>query len=456
MFNIQQHDLLSIIYIAINVRPVETAPWQHRNEIALEICGYTRECVGERLGNDILQMISNYYWTKGGLLFLLRSNYPYMKCKNPSMVGMVPALSNKKFIDVTFRWEPRSGNPIVSALDEYGNLYVANYDEYNYHIRPLKFTALAKLNNFRHIAESVSGNLILTQDGKAYAFRRDNKRKIVESLVQHHVVQINGHGSSSFQACITDAGLLFMWGVNEYYQCGVADKRVRNPTIVKLADTDGTKLLAAHISCGYSHCLLMTQCGLIMSWGSNAYGELGNGELLEREMTPKVIEALRSYRIVDIAAGFNRHSLCVDFDGNVWSWGDNSCGALGRSLELNDDKWFEETPKRIDYFVKRSIKARNCAAGSYISAVITYGNELYVFGSNDCCEFKAEVEPDDQGRYNVKIPKKVRVSMAISKKLARNQVQLATRGRVQVNKTAAISVQKIVFGRKDATAIIAQ
>jgi alpha-tubulin suppressor-like RCC1 family protein len=43
------------------------------------------------------------------------------------------------------------------------------------------------------------------------------------------------------------------------------------------------------------------------------------------------VEALLSYRVMDIACGSgDAQTLCITDDDNVWSWGDGDYGKLGR------------------------------------------------------------------------------------------------------------------------------
>ena len=61
------------------------------------------------------------------------------------------------------------------------------------------------------------------------------------------------------------------------------------------------------ISCGISHTVVLTTAGQLLAWGCSAHGQLGYGDLWNRE-DPVVIPTVRS--VVSFAAG-DRHTIAV-------------------------------------------------------------------------------------------------------------------------------------------------
>ena len=292
--------------------------------------------------------------------------------------------------------------------------------------------------NCRAIAVSVGyrHSLVLLQNGQVYSFGSNEggqcgqgkshsvvTPKCIGALKQYKVTQISAGGYHS--ACITQNGDLFMFGFNDCGQVGVAKSNGRcitYPTLIELKDK------AAFIDCGFQHSLLITSNKSIYSFGDGAQGKLGHGDdpvaysygygrtclapnvsmclfsacfihylntktykygqlryrrdpsiiLMNHKWRPTLIESLSQTKITKCAAG-EQHSICIDDNGNVWSFGRNAegqCGDLGTG-NLN-------RPKMIDYnyFTVNNIKTRECSAGGCQSCIISDSGELYVFGSN--------------------------------------------------------------------------
>jgi len=77
---------------------------------------------------------------------------------------------------------------------------------------------------------------------------------------------------------------------------------------------------------GELHSLALKSDGTVFAWGSNGYGQLGNGSTAPDSNVPVQVSGLVG--AVAIGGG-NVHSLALKSDGTVWTWGDNSNGQLG-------------------------------------------------------------------------------------------------------------------------------
>jgi alpha-tubulin suppressor-like RCC1 family protein len=79
------------------------------------------------------------------------------------------------------------------------------------------------------------------------------------------------------------------------------------------------------ISAGYIHTAALKSDGTVWTWGSNQYGQLGDGTKVD-ELTPVQVSGLTG--ITAIAAG-EFHTVALKNDGTVWAWGLNDHGQLG-------------------------------------------------------------------------------------------------------------------------------
>ena len=80
------------------------------------------------------------------------------------------------------------------------------------------------------------------------------------------------------------------------------------------------------ISAGSFHSLGIRD-GKLYAWGNNTFGQVGQSDLDKHYNTPTLISTGNT-TWSKVAAG-NRHSLAIDSNGDIWSWGENSHGQLG-------------------------------------------------------------------------------------------------------------------------------
>ena len=164
-------------------------------------------------------------------------------------------------------------------------------------------------------------------------------------------------------------GSVFTCGANSFGQLGTGDLSEReNPT--KLPQLPSIKL----VSLGNYHSLLLDSQGKVWSFGSNIYGQLGLGPSIEKENVPTLIQNLPI--ILSIAAGYC-HSLFLDENGFVWSCGLNENGQLGTG-ETNNVFFARKIPNL--HHIK------SVYAGGGFSLFLDANGSLWVCGSNECCQ----------------------------------------------------------------------
>jgi alpha-tubulin suppressor-like RCC1 family protein len=86
------------------------------------------------------------------------------------------------------------------------------------------------------------------------------------------------------------------------------------------------------ISGGREHMIALTDSGTVMTWGSDFYGQLGNGLPYADQFSPVSVSGLSG--ITDVDDG-HYHSLALKSDGTVWGWGQNSLGQLAQGNEVD-------------------------------------------------------------------------------------------------------------------------
>lgn len=113
----------------------------------------------------------------------------------------------------------------------------------------------------------------------------------------------------------------------------------------------------------HERCLICEAAeGRVVVFGVGLQGQLGLGKHTLFSTVPTIIPALRHVKITKIAAG-HEHSLAMDDQGYLYSWGSNLHGKLG--LQDYIDRY---EPERVRYLSRYVVY--DCSAGDHHSAVL--------------------------------------------------------------------------------------
>ena len=170
------------------------------------------------------------------------------------------------------------------------------------------------------------------------------------------IIEVASHDNHSL--ALDGDGNVYAWGRNDYGQIG-------NNQATLAIDNNGVA------------CISATQCDLPVKISGLAGGALENG--------PKIIK---------IAAGIN-HSMALDEDGNVYTWGGAAYGQIGnnRKVDANDnngvaciDTGICSLPVKISGLVGGALasspKIVDIAGGVYFTIALDENGNVYTWGDN--------------------------------------------------------------------------
>lgn len=90
----------------------------------------------------------------------------------------------------------------------------------------------------------------------------------------------------------------------------------------------GTGTVATGVSAGYQHtCAILA--GTVTCWGDNVSGQLGIGNFAASDDAYYLPGTYILVGVISVSAGF-AHTCAVTGAGDLYCWGDNSFGQLGR------------------------------------------------------------------------------------------------------------------------------
>jgi alpha-tubulin suppressor-like RCC1 family protein len=123
------------------------------------------------------------------------------------------------------------------------------------------------------------------------------------------------------------------------------------------------------VSNGQNHTIAIKTDGTLWAWGSNLFGQLGNGNNTDSNFP---IQIGSSNNWIRVAAG-GAHSLGIKNDGTLWAWGFNAAGQLGNNTTINVN---------IPTQIGNANDWKDVFGGIYVSAAIKNNFSLWGWGSN--------------------------------------------------------------------------
>ncbi|MEK6705525.1 MAG: hypothetical protein AABZ06_07035 [Bdellovibrionota bacterium] len=145
------------------------------------------------------------------------------------------------------------------------------------------------------------------------------------------------------------------------------------------------------MSAGIHHsCATVLQSGgsvVVKCWGSNTYGEVGNGVGVgAKALSPVPVGNFPTGRIRSLSAGRDHTCAVVENattqKGEAWCWGNNTYGQLGNGLYADMNTPVKVTDTAGSPFNSVDVKSI-AAGGNFTCAVVDSAGYVYCWGQND-------------------------------------------------------------------------
>ncbi len=177
------------------------------------------------------------------------------------------------------------------------------------------------LDNVTQAVSSWGCSFAITNENKLYGWGRNDKNQLLQSdnlqystptLVMEDIVFIAASATESeYFAAITTTGDLNIWG-EAYSKPIILDKNVSN------------------VSIGKNYIEYVKTDGSLWAFGSNNYGQLGDGTSNNASSPRKIMDG------VSVVKSAPETTFALKENGSVWSWGRNKNNILGNENNFSE------------------------------------------------------------------------------------------------------------------------
>ncbi|WOL03353.1 ultraviolet-B receptor UVR8 [Canna indica] len=257
------------------------------------------------------------------------------------------------------------------------------------------------LDGVQSIALGGIHSTALTRSGEVYTwgyggfgalghsvYHRELLPRLVKASWKEKIAHLATSGAHT--AAITSSGELFTWGRDQgdgRLGLGSGGGPGEAGSFSIPSRVNALPVPVAAVTCGGFFTMALTSDGQIWNWGANSNGELGRGNAVS-DWRPQPITSLKDHRIIQIASG-GYHSLALTDTGKVLSWGHGGQGRLGYPSVQN-----QKVPLVIEALAHEHIVHIACGGSS--SAAITDEGKLYMWGNARDCQLGVPGLPEVQ------------------------------------------------------------
>ena len=197
----------------------------------------------------------------------------------------------------------------------------------------VKITQIAA-GEFHNLALASTGTTVFAwgrnQFGQLGDGNLDNSASPVLVLLADTIVKSLA-ASFGDSLAVTSTGQVLVWGDNSHGQLGDNFALARSSSPVSATLSAGVEVVGA--VAGSDHFLARTANGLVLGWGLNIEGQVGDDSFTDRGV-PTFADLPNGVTVTALAAG-NKESYALTSQGTVLAWGQGNSGELGNGAFMN-------------------------------------------------------------------------------------------------------------------------
>lgn len=187
---------------------------------------------------------------------------------------------------------------------------------------------------------------------------------------------------ADYSAILTSHHRVLTWGSNWYGQLGDGTTTSRNYTVDITPNFDlHDSEYITDIVLGCDYAAAITSEARIFMWGRNTHGQLGIGSKEQENLPVSIMDGLQlspGELIEQVSLGYN-HSVAVTNQNRLFMWGDNTYGQLGNNTYVS-----ELYPLDISSYISLNSgeSIAKVSLGSIHSILLTDAGRVFIWGNN--------------------------------------------------------------------------
>ncbi|NP_001354174.1 X-linked retinitis pigmentosa GTPase regulator isoform D [Homo sapiens] len=351
-----------------------------KNDVPVHLsCGDEHSAVVT--GNNKLYMFGSNNWGQLGLGSKSAISKPTcVKALKPEKVKLAACGRNHTLVST------EGGNVYATGGNNEGQLGLGDTEERNtFHVISF-FTSEHKI---KQLSAGSNTSAALTEDGRLFMWGDNSEGQIGLKNVSNVCVPqqvtigkpVSWISCGYYHSAFVTNGELYVFGEPENGKLGLPNQLLGNHRTPQLVSEIPEKVI--QVACGGEHTVVLTE-NAVYTFGLGQFGQLGLGTFLFETSEPKVIENIRDQTISYISCGENHTALITDI-GLMYTFGDGRHGKLGLGLENFTNHFIPTLCSNFLRFIVKLVACGGCHMVVFAAPHRGVAKEIEFDEINDTC-----------------------------------------------------------------------